>query len=487
MRKYFIIIMLLFTVPCRADLVKVGVYSTDGISNYNTIENCTMYYDGHTTIDGFTHYNVIRNNHLANPGYKTDLQGTVTISNGSPAVFTKTGHGLAYGNYLVLTTTGTLPSPLSPNTNYYIVSVTTDTFTVSATAGGAAISTTTDGSGTHTLRALFDPDPTNDPGAGKWGHRAFSWDSASRGGTDFNLIEGNRMAHGSANPHNNGANNLELSSGSNVIRYNALYGADYLGLYFKNGTASSNNRVYNNTLFGNGKYTGSCDNTNYPSCYNNVDARYGVRYLSTTVDNVLKNNLFWGNTLGDITGGDPYSYTANTLENNWCQETYSDGCIPANRGVNPKFVNETITLLDFTVPDFNLQSDSGAINAGTSLTLANGSGSSSTELIVDDALYFQDGTWGSDLTRTAGTMQADWIAIGTVTNTVQISSINYATNTITLSSAKTWSDNAPIWLYKKSDGTQVLYGSAPDIGAYEYPSTTTRHRTGGSATGGAIR
>jgi hypothetical protein len=34
----------------------------------------------------------------------------------------------------------------------------------------------------------------------------------------------------------------------------------------------------------------------------------------------------------------------------------------------------------------------------------------------------------------------------------------------------TWSDNAPIWLYKKSDGTQVLFGSAPDMGAHEYVS-----------------
>lgn len=65
-------------------------------------------------------------------------------------------------------------------------------------------------------------------------------------------------------------------------------------------------------------------------------------------------------------------------------------------------------------------------------------------------------------------MQADWIAIGTVGNVVQINSIDYATNTITLASPMTWSDNASVWLYKKSDGTRVLYSTAPEMGAHEY-------------------
>ena len=38
----------------------------------------------------------------------------------------------------------------------------------------------------------------------------------------------------------------------------------------------------------------------------------------------------------------------------------------------------------------------------------------------------------------------------------------------TISPAITRSDGDSVWLYKKSDGVQVLYGSAPDYGAYEY-------------------
>ena len=149
----------------------------------------------------------------------------------------------------------------------------------------------------------------------------------------------------------------------------------------------------------------------------------------------------------------------DTVSNNWLTASG-----------NPKFANPDISdPTSTTLPDLTLQSSSPAIDGGTYLTQANGSGKSSTTLKVDDALYFQDGTWGSSLAN----MSADYIAIGTVSNTVQISSINYTTNTITLASAKTWADDAKIWLYKKSDGTVVLNGVAPDYGAAEFMSEMT--------------
>jgi len=52
-----------------------------------------------------------------------------------------------------------------------------------------------------------------------------------------------------------------------------------------------------------------------------------------------------------------------------------------------------------------------------------------------------------------------------------IASINYSTNTITLANAISRSDGNSVWLYKKSDGVRVLYGSAPDAGAYEFLQT----------------
>jgi len=56
---------------------------------------------------------------------------------------------------------------------------------------------------------------------------------------------------------------------------------------------------------------------------------------------------------------------------------------------------------------------------------------------------------------------------------IKSGTINYTTGAVELNStpASTVSVNDYVWLYKKSDGVQVLYGSAPDYGAYEYEET----------------
>lgn len=72
---------------------------------------------------------------------------TVTIA--TPGVFTATAHGLSNGDTLILETDGALPTGLSVDTQYYVVSATTDTFQVSATSGGSAINTTGSQSGNH--------------------------------------------------------------------------------------------------------------------------------------------------------------------------------------------------------------------------------------------------------------------------------------------------------------------------------------------------
>jgi hypothetical protein len=75
----------------------------------------------------------------------------VTITIASPAVVTLTAHGLAANTRVVLNTTGALPSGLSTNTTYFVVSPTTNTFSLSATSGGSAIATSLSQSGVHTL------------------------------------------------------------------------------------------------------------------------------------------------------------------------------------------------------------------------------------------------------------------------------------------------------------------------------------------------
>lgn len=79
-------------------------------------------------------------------------QSTVTITNATPAVVTWTGHGFVAGQPVIFSTTGTLPTGLTPGTVYYVIAagLTANEFQVSATAGGTAIDTSGAGSGTHT-------------------------------------------------------------------------------------------------------------------------------------------------------------------------------------------------------------------------------------------------------------------------------------------------------------------------------------------------
>lgn len=81
---------------------------------------------------------------------------TVTISIAVPGVVSWTGHGLAAGTAIQLSTTGALPTGLTAGTVYYVVSPTTDAFSLAATVGGAAITTTGSQSGAHTATAGVD-------------------------------------------------------------------------------------------------------------------------------------------------------------------------------------------------------------------------------------------------------------------------------------------------------------------------------------------
>jgi hypothetical protein len=320
---------------------------------------------------------------------------------------------------------------------------------------------------------------------GKYGHRDMQIsEDFGREGT-YVLVENNRIGYSSANPNNPGEANFALAAPRNIVRYNFLYGGQQSGIYFKyasygpvsaGGMGSTDNRVYNNTTYHNG-WSYPYMQSSHPNCSTCPGKLAGITVYSATVKNVIKNNIAYDNFsyyLDGIYGGtykglditidsgkNPADYpTIMTVVNNW---TTSNG--------DPKFVNPSLVdQSSRTLPDLSLQSNSPAIDTGTYLTTANGTGINSTNLIVSDALYFQDGSWGSDLARAAGNFQADWIAVGTINNVVQIAGINYSTNTITLKSPINWTNNAPVWLYKDSSGRQVLYGNAPDDGAYEYLS-----------------
>lgn len=78
---------------------------------------------------------------------------TITMTIASPGVITDTGHGFSANQPVKFKTTGALPTGLTANTWYYVLSPTTNTYNLSATPGGAAINTTGSQSGVHTRYA----------------------------------------------------------------------------------------------------------------------------------------------------------------------------------------------------------------------------------------------------------------------------------------------------------------------------------------------
>ncbi len=81
-------------------------------------------------------------------------------------------------------------------------------------------------------------------------------------------------------------------------------------------------------------------------------------------------------------------------------------------------------------------------------------------------MYFEDGTWGSDVARGA-TFFPDWIAVGSTANVVQISGIDYSKNTLMLAAPISGATRLPSGS-SRSDGEVVLSGAGPDFGASEF-------------------
>jgi chitodextrinase len=489
--------------PCaeQSDMLRFGRAQTAPhlpADNNNTAEYNYFEYAGHALFVSNALYNVLANNTFHNepfiPGctnWQMATSATSLTIVGSGTIHLVTGTGL----------TG-LTANMPVTTTYALDYARAMEGRVNQAAGGYNSGTgdlyiTIDnaaGSGTYANWIIGQgnvPYYANSAYDNLYSHRAIAiGDNHTDATPRRNLVESNRIGFMGVNPGNGGDANMTLAFPYNIARYNYIYGGMDSGIYFKwadgsTGYGGVQNRVYSNTVYQNG--------TGWARVYGGMNAAYmgqGITQInySTTVptNNVVKNNIVYGNGQGDICDigwENPNCMAASydTVANNW---TTTNG--------DPKFTNPDLTqptsqnlfstahgYTSTPIPNLSLQSSSPVINQGTYLTTAAGSGTNAMILAVNDASYFQDGSWGSDLARGVDFFP-DWIAIGSVNNIVQISSINYNTNTITLASPMTWSNGANIWLYKKSDGAVVLSGSAPDMGAYEYtgggappPSDTT--------------
>ena len=80
--------------------------------------------------------------------------GTFTVDT-STDIITSASHGLSDGTIVHVASTATLPTGLSANTVYYVISSTSSTFKLSLTSGGSAIDISSTGSGTHSVYNKF--------------------------------------------------------------------------------------------------------------------------------------------------------------------------------------------------------------------------------------------------------------------------------------------------------------------------------------------
>jgi hypothetical protein len=253
-----------------------------------------------------------------------------------------------------------------------------------------------------------------------------------------------------------------------IIRYNTV--SDVGESFIVDDQRVQNVRIYNNTAYNLGRaalVTGehNWEDVSFTDYYKTGKGATGGR----SINNIFYNTVYHP---GPGSGGNENTKDALSTPGFYADYNlaYDSSCTTTCSWNNPvpgigqepdSVINQDPLFTALATNDFSLQDKSPAIDKGGPITHAaaadTGSGAA---LVVDDAGFFQDGWTGVD---------PDWVAIGSTGNVSQIASIDYTTNTITLTTAVARTAGAPVWLYKNSNGTQVLYGSGPDIGAHEHP------------------
>lgn len=308
----------------------------------------------------------------------------------------------------------------------------------------------------------------------------------------YGLHEGNIYAYGSENlnPSNYAGNGFKINTPRNIIRYNEAIG-NWLGgfniIAYTSGATKypTENYIYNNTTIGNGvhpaTYNGSLGQAAKQHAIN-FDFTDGSIYVA---DNVVKNNLLaeyytgGGSTCQGTTSGiwnqvTNASPTGQTIGSNWdtCLGTYAD----------PKFTSAIVpayndkNLTSANNPDLTLTSESPVIDAAPYLTTA--TRTNDNVIAFADAQYFFDATPYASQFPEGATIASDFVCFTTSSTTVNLASDickqigSISGNNVTITGHGLVAETTYyVWLYKNSEGTQVLYGNATDYGAHEYDNT----------------
>ena len=242
---------------------------------------------------------------------------------------------------------------------------------------------------------------------------------------------------------------IQLRGDNCIIRHNIFSnngnGIRILGY---SGAGANDGRIYQNTF--------SAEHSTLFGDSSSTDAYYGT---------IIKNNIFYDTQRYDYENKDKFPNCDNLIINNvWTIDAdnfyYKSGTARTLSEVEAAYPTDWVDnvsanplFADASGRDFTLQAGSLCIDAGTWLTtITSPTANAQTFFMVNDAGYFYDGwTIHSETGDVIKTQK------GQVTT---IQSINYDTNTITVS---------PAIDIVNGEGLALDYsGSAPDIGAYEY-------------------
>jgi hypothetical protein len=314
-------------------------------------------------------------------------------------------------------------------------------------------------------------------------------------GTEFpalrNLIEGNQFIRMGLSRYGHGGMAYEETAVGTIFRRNVIRNTDYTGLlvtvFGEYALVDYDNHWYHNTVVNNGlahfgEVGTGAELTNWG---------LGLEFH----DNVLKNNILYGNLPGRRDTAFQLSLSVSGEQNNpplggfiiagnliaslrpaECEQNLQAAgnglgdCSIYIEGVQngspdwfsariPDAMHHNIegdplfTLYDPSADrfDLTLQPGSPAIDAGVPLTRTAQAGAG-TVIPVQDAGYFHDGYQGM--------IAPDTIQVGD--QRVAVVTIDYEADLITVDRSITWDQHAPVNL--------PYHGSAPDMGAYEAAS-----------------
>ena len=317
----------------------------------------------------------------------------------------------------------------------------------------------------------------------------------SNPGPYSNVIEGNYISASGGKPVEPSTTNpgmaLEYSGSESIFRYNVITKGGAAdndneslgGLVMSVGGGGSRqtlyNRFYNNTIVKHsGVPLGVLDFGTVPNLtigqgafinnfiYGAGSPKTGNLLVLYWDGNQATNDYFIRNVFGNPLGNQQDKIIRTKIG----EFSVGDATNKFRKSIDPSF--ESLSRLansfdsqpgfvDYLGDNFKLAVSSKHIDAGAPLTQVTAADTGTgTTLVVEDTRFFQD---GNGVPSVAG----DWIAVGDVANIVQISNVNHANHSISLTKPIPRKKGDAVWLFARSNGERVLYGTGPEIGAYE--------------------